>query len=98
MKETEASRGEYKNLIENTKNAMEEIFRGTKKGCRDLSNELETWAYKLKERHQGIVSRARFLDFICYMFMGITSIYFIFQSVFWLSGLFNGSTTPPPVG
>lgn len=97
MKETEVSRGEYKNLIEDTKNDMDEIFRGTKKSCKNMVSDLQTWAYELKERHQGIISRARVLDFICYMFMGITSIYFIFQSVFWVINAINGFNTPPVI-
>ena len=97
MKETEVSRGEYKNLIEATKNDMDEIFRGTKKSCKNMVSDLQTWAYELKERHQGIISRAKFLDFICYMFMGIASIYFIFLFISWILSTLNGSAPPPPV-
>ena len=97
MKETEASRGEYKNLIQSTKNDMEEIFRGTKKSCSEMFYDLQTWANELKERHQGLISRASFLDFICYSFMGVTSIFFIFQSLFWVANVINGFNTPPVV-
>ncbi len=76
---------------------MEEVFSGTKRSCEDMFSDLESWTKELKERHQGLISRASFLDLICYSFMGITSIYFIIQFLSWIISIFHGSSTPPPV-
>lgn len=98
MIESDVSRDEYKNLIASTKNDMEDIFKETKKSSRNILKNLQTWENELKERHQGLISRASFLDFICYLFMGVTSIYFIFRFFCWIVSTFSGSMFPLSIG
>lgn len=87
MKENEVMKGNTEELIHNTKI-----------GCKSMVDDLNMWKDELRNRHEGIISRVRWLDNICYLFMGSTSIYFIFLFISWILSFFNGLVTPPLVG
>ncbi|PKL77870.1 MAG: hypothetical protein CVU99_09095 [Firmicutes bacterium HGW-Firmicutes-4] len=80
------------------KGNAEELIYNTKISCESMVDDLNMWKNELRNRHEGLLSRVRWLDSICYLFMGSTSIYFIFLFSSWIFSFFNGLVTSLPVG
>lgn len=80
------------------KGKTEELICNTKISCKSIVDDLNMWKDELRNRHEGLLSRVRSLDSICYLFMGSMSIYFLFLFISWILSFFNGLVTSLPVG
>ncbi|MGL4606674.1 MAG: hypothetical protein ACRCU3_04350 [Eubacteriaceae bacterium] len=83
MKSNQSGRDDLKNLISTTQKSIDSTLKETNRECEKMVRNLENWSRNLKERHNGLLSRAGFLDFICYGYMIITSGFFLSQFFSW---------------
>lgn len=83
MKSTQSGRDDLKKLINTTQKSIDETLRETNKKCEKTVSSLDEWRRNLKERHEGLLARTGFLDFICYGYMVVTSGFFLSQFFSW---------------